>query len=134
MTEMDLESQLGQLLGGGRGGKAGELLGSLLRTIGADGAGNPLSGLLQQLHDGGLGDKAGSWVSTRPNEPVTGVELAQALPYQALEHVAEHCGVSAEEAADGLAAVLPEAVDRLTPGGEVPQVSLADLVGRLQKG
>ncbi|MEV0372897.1 YidB family protein [Streptomyces sp. NPDC050636] len=136
MTDNDLGSLLGDLLGGeqgrpsGQSREAGNLLASLLHTIGSDGGGNPLSGLLQQLHDGGLGEKSQSWVGAGQNQSISGVELAQALPYQALDHVAQQAGISPEHAADQLAQVLPETVDKLTPHGEVPQVSLEDLLRR----
>lgn len=139
MTDNDLGILLGELLGGEQGRpseksrEAGNLLASLLRTIGSDGGGNPLSGLLQQLHDGGLGEKSQSWVGNGKNQSISGVELAQALPYQALDHVAQQAGISPEHAADQLAQVLPEAVDKLTPQGEVPQVSLEDLLNQRQQ-
>ncbi|WP_431046276.1 YidB family protein [Streptomyces sp. P1-3] len=127
MAGNDLEGLLGGLLGAGRGGRA-HLLSALLGALGSGSGvgGNALDGLLEQLRDGGLGDKARSWVSTGANDPVSGPELAQALPYQALEYVAEQAGVSPETAADQLAEVLPEAVDKLTPDGDVPQGSLED--------
>lgn len=123
----DLGSLLGQLLGGGPGNSGGKLLGSLLGTLGS-GGGESLSGLLQQLREGGLGKQAGSWIGTGPNEGLTGPQLAQALPYQVLEAVARQWGLSPEQAADQLAQALPVAVDKLTPDGRVPEGSLQDLI------
>ncbi|TJZ44549.1 DUF937 domain-containing protein [Streptomyces piniterrae] len=134
MTDSDLGNLLGDLLGGSHSRSAGSLLASLLRTIGSDGGGNPLSGLLQQLHDGGLGEKSESWVGTGQNQPISGVELAQALPYQTLEHVAHQADISPEHAADQLAQAIPNVVDKLTPQGEVPQLSLEDLLGQQNAG
>ncbi|MFJ7159859.1 YidB family protein [Streptomyces sp. NPDC101118] len=127
----DLGSLLGGLLGGGSG-KGGDLLGALLTSLGGagtHGAGsNPLGALIDTLKEGGLGAKADSWVGTGGNQEVSGPEVAQALPYQALDHVAGQAGVTPEEAADRLAEVLPTAVDRLTPDGSVPEGSLEDLI------
>ncbi|WKX68934.1 YidB family protein [Streptomyces sp. XD-27] len=127
MAGNDLEALLGGLLGAGRGGPA-HLMGSLLSALGAGSGsgGNALDRLMEQLRDGGLGDQADSWVSTGANDPISGPELAQGLPYQVLEYVAEEAGISPETAADQLAEVLPEAVDKLTPDGTVPQGSLED--------
>ncbi|MFJ1706013.1 YidB family protein [Kitasatospora sp. NPDC088346] len=129
MAGNDLGSLLGGLLGGGRGAGAGNLLGALLGALGS-GGGDSLSGLLQQLQEGGLGAKARSWVGTGENEAVTGAEVAQALPYQELDLVARQAGLSPEQAADQLAVALPEAVDRLTPQGEVPAGSWEDVIAQ----
>ncbi|GAA0490083.1 hypothetical protein GCM10009544_58850 [Streptomyces stramineus] len=130
MAGNDLGSLLGGLLGGGKAVGPANLLGALLGTLGSDGGANPLSGLLQQLEDGGLREKTGSWVGTGENQPVSGAEVAQALPTQALDSVAQQAGLSPEEAADQMASVLPEAVDKLTPEGSVPEGSLEDILGR----
>nr|WP_268254397.1 YidB family protein [Streptomyces hiroshimensis] len=129
----ELGDLLGGLLGGGTGGgKGGNLLGALLTSLGGagtHGAGsNPLGALLDTLKEGGLGEKTDSWVGKGANQEVSGPEVAQALPYQALDHVAQQAGVSPEEAADELARTLPQAVDKLTPAGEVPEGSLEDLI------
>ncbi|MFH8790032.1 YidB family protein [Streptomyces roseoverticillatus] len=128
----ELGSLLGGLLGGGEAGKGGSLLGALLTSLGGagtHGAGsNPLGALLDTLKEGGLGEKTDSWVGKGANQEVSGPEVAQALPYQALDHVAEQAGVTPEEAADQLAQTLPQAVDKLTPSGEVPEGSLEDLI------
>ncbi|MBB4891993.1 uncharacterized protein YidB (DUF937 family) [Streptomyces olivoverticillatus] len=129
MAGNDLGSLLGGLLGGGRAG-AGGLLASLLGTLGdsGQGGGNPLQALVRELDEGGLGEKTRSWVGTGANQPLSGPEIAQAMPYQTLEHVAQQAGVTPEQAADQLAEALPEVVDKLTPTGEVPQGSLEDLI------
>ncbi|MEV6776175.1 YidB family protein [Streptomyces syringium] len=130
MADDDLGTLLGGLLGGGRSSGTGNLLAALLGTLGdsGQGGGNPLAALLSELRDGGLEGKAQSWVGSGANEPITGAEVAQALPYQTLDRVAQQAGIAPEEAADQLAAALPEAVDKLTPDGVVPQGSLEDLI------
>ncbi len=137
----DLGSLLGSLLGGGsggsggaggEGGRSGNVLAALLGALGApggQGGGSPLQGLLQQLNEGGLAGKTESWVGTGRNEPLSGPEVAQALPYQVLENVAQQSGVSPEQAADQLATAIPDVVDKLTPDGSVPQGgSLEELI------
>ncbi|MGK5631291.1 YidB family protein [Streptomyces sp. URMC 123] len=129
MATQDLGSLLDGLIGGGKGG--GGLVASLIATLGSaggGGTGNPLSGLIQQLSEGGLEERVRSWVGTGGNEAVSGPEVAQALPYQALDHVAQEAGISPESAADRLAQTLPVVVDRLTPQGDVPEGSLEDLI------
>ncbi|MFI5763210.1 MULTISPECIES: YidB family protein [unclassified Streptomyces] len=149
MAGNDLGSLLGGLLGGGSGGQGGgggNILGSLLGALmggggaggaqaagaapgaGAGAANNPLGGLLDMLKKSGLMDQAQSWVGTGENQPVSGEEIAKALPDDTLAKVAQEAGVSPEDAAHQIAQALPQAVDKLTPEGSVPSGSLEDII------
>ncbi|MFF5706284.1 YidB family protein [Streptomyces sp. NPDC012794] len=152
MAGNDLGGLLGGLLGGGRGGGAGgdgilgALLGALMGGGGAaaggraagdgtaggvtagGGADNPLGGLLDMLTRSGLADQARSWIGTGDNQPVSGAQIKEALPDDTLRETARQAGVSPEEAADRIARTLPEAVDKLTPNGQVPTESLEDII------
>ncbi|MET7620219.1 YidB family protein [Streptomyces sp. NPDC005408] len=143
MAGSDLGSLLGSLLGGGRqagaGGGAGNILGALLGALGGGGGaggagGNPLGALLSQLTKAGLGGQTQSWVGTGENQPVSGGQIADALPQETLQKVAQESGVTPEQAADEIAQSLPQAVDKLTPGGEMPPAgaSLEDLIKQQQ--
>ncbi|GAA3264969.1 YidB family protein [Streptomyces lavendulae] len=142
MAGNDLGSLLGGLLGGGQGGQggqgggAGNILGALLGALGGGGGGaqaggggnNPLGGLMDMLTRSGLADQAQSWLGTGENRPVSGSQIAEALPDDALRKAAEQAGVSPEQAADEIARSLPQAVDKLSPGGEIPSGSLEDII------
>ncbi|MET7754901.1 YidB family protein [Streptomyces sp. NPDC005389] len=145
MAGNDLGSLLGSLLGGAGGQSggsgAGGILGSLIGALaggqgggasggagGAGGASNPLGGLLDMLTRSGLTDQTRSWVGTGDNQPVSGAQIAEALPDETLQKVAQDAGVSPQEAADQIAQSLPQAVDRLTPTGSMPQGSLEDII------
>ncbi|GAA1363528.1 DUF937 domain-containing protein [Streptomyces beijiangensis] len=146
MAGNDLGSLLGGLLGGGSknaeggtaaGGGAGNILGSLLGALGgksggSGSGGNPLEGLMGMLSKSGLMDQAQSWVGTGDNKPVSGAQIAEALPDETLQQVAQDSGVSPEQAADQIAQSLPQAVDKLTPSGEVPQGSLEEIIKQQQ--
>ncbi|MFI5547493.1 YidB family protein [Streptomyces sp. NPDC051815] len=143
MAGNDLGSLLGGLLGGGQGGSGGggNILGALLGSLmggagGAQGAGgaggsnggNPLGGLLDMLTKSGLADQAQSWIGTGDNKPVSGAQIAEALPDQTLQQVAEQAGVTPQAAADQIAQTLPTAVDKLSPQGQLPTGSLEDII------
>lgn len=145
MAGNDLGSLLGGLLGGGSGGGqggggaggGGNILGALLGTLmggggGAQAAGgganNPLGGLMDMLTKSGLVDQARSWVGTGENQPVSGAQIAEALPEGTLQKVAEQAGVSPEDAAAQIAHALPQAVDKLSPTGSLPSGSLEDII------
>ncbi|NEB02125.1 YidB family protein [Streptomyces sp. SID13726] len=135
MAGNDLGTLLGGLLGGGgsggsgSGSGSGNILGALLGALGGargSGGGDSLGGLLDLLAKSGLAEQKDSWVGTGANRSVTGAQIQQALPDDTLQQVAERTGVSPDEAASELAQVLPGAVDKLTPGGQVP-ASLEEL-------
>ncbi|MFE6837611.1 YidB family protein [Streptomyces sp. NPDC057705] len=142
MAGNDLGSLLGGLLGGGggQGGSGGgaDILGSLLGALmgggaggqaaGGNGASNPLGGLLDMLTKSGLADQAQSWIGTGENKPVSADQIKEALPDGALQKAAERAGISPDQAADQIAQVLPQAVDKLTPQGQVPSGSLEDII------
>ncbi|WP_435865766.1 YidB family protein [Streptomyces virginiae] len=145
MAGDDLGGLLGGLLGGGGqgggGGGGGNILGALLGALMGGGAGgaragggadNPLGGLLDMLTKSGLADQAQSWIGTGQNQSVSGAQISEALPDETLQKVAAQAGVSPEQAADEIAQALPQAVDQLTPGGEIPSGSLEDII-RQQK-
>ncbi|MFG2971323.1 MULTISPECIES: YidB family protein [unclassified Streptomyces] len=128
MAGNDLESMLGSLLGGE--GKGAGLLTALIAAMSHGQGGGSLGGLLDSLARSGLTAQKDSWVGTGANQPVTGDQLQQALPDDTLQQVAEETGTTPEQAADQLARVLPDAVDRLTPEGAVPKASIEDLIRR----
>ncbi|VVE51787.1 hypothetical protein PTE30175_04637 [Pandoraea terrae] len=106
----------GQAAPGTQGSPAGgpavtDLLGSL----------GGLGGLAQVLQGGGLGDAVQSWIGTGANQPVSADQITQALgPGGQLQQLADTAGVTPDEAAQQLTGLLPEVVNHLTPGGDVP--------------
>ncbi|MGW3326389.1 YidB family protein [Streptomyces virginiae] len=143
MAGNDLGSLLGGLLGGsggqgGSGGAGGNVLGALLGALmgGAGGSqaggSNPLGGLMDMLTRSGLADQAQSWIGTGDNQSVSGAQIAEALPDEALQKAAAQAGVSPQEAADQIARALPTAVDKLSPEGQLPTGSLEEII-RAQK-
>lgn len=80
-----------------------------------------LSGLAQTFKDKGLGDVISSWIGTGNNLPVSADQIKEALGADQLQEIAKNAGVSQEEASQGLAGLLPEIIDKLTPDGKVPE-------------
>ncbi|MET7518798.1 YidB family protein [Streptomyces sp. NPDC005480] len=130
MAGTDLGSLLGSLLGRGTSSGTGNMLSTLLSSVGSDSSGSSIDGLLSQLKDGGLGAKSESWISDAENDPVSGAEIAQALPPGLLAAAAQAGGLSEIEAADQIAETLPVAVDKLTPEGKVPEGSIEEVIAQ----
>ena len=130
---------VGNVLGSALGGAAGQgtqspaLLQSLIGLLTSGGSGG-LSALLGHLKSGGLAEAVSSWVSTGPNQPVTGEQLKGALPPEMLSQLASKAGLDPNQAAQGLSQVLPSLVDRLSPSGDLPSgSSLQEALGGFAK-
>jgi len=115
--------KLAEMLGGAgrRPGPPGERG----RAGGADpGIGGVLAGGLREIVDrfraAGQGEAAESWVKTGPNRPVRPDQLATALGPDTLTALARQTGLPREEVLARLTRNLPEAVDRYTPEGRLP--------------
>lgn len=128
---------LGQALGGGaqRGGGLEDILGQVLGG-GADGGLGGLGGLLQKLEQAGAGDQARSWVGSGPNQSISTETIGQVFGRGGLSAIARQAGISESDAGAGLAQLLPELVNHVTPQGRMPDEdqlasSLGDLMRRL---
>jgi uncharacterized protein YidB (DUF937 family) len=125
---------LGDLLGGPIGSRAAAGGGgSLLVALAPMLAGGGLQKLLGTFHAQGMGGKANSWLSTGENEPLTGDEVRQVVGDDQVREAAKRLGVSEDEAASGLAALIPQIVDKASPDGELmDEQSIDDAFSRLQ--
>lgn len=79
-----------------------------------------LAGLVQTFREKGLGDLMSSWVSKEKNQPITADQINAVLGNAKIQALATRLGISTATVASGLATVLPQVVDRLTPAGTVP--------------
>jgi uncharacterized protein YidB (DUF937 family) len=96
---------------GGLGGLGGLLQGGMAGGLGS---------LLERLASAGQGDVANSWVGTGTNQPIQPHQLGTALGQTTVSDLARQTGMSEEELMAQLARVLPGVVDKLTPGGRIP--------------
>jgi len=89
-----------------------------------------LGALLERLKTAGQGDVADSWVRPGPNQPIQPGPLGSALGQTTVSELARHAGISEQELLAQLSRVLPGVVDKLTPGGRVPdQAEIANHFG-----
>ena len=110
----------GQRTSAGRapsGGGIGDVLSSVL----GGGGGGGLGALLERFQRAGLGEQAGSWVGTGANEPLPDAAVDKVFDRSEIAEIARRAGVSEQDASRGLAELLPEVVDKVTPGGSVPE-------------
>jgi len=115
-----LDGLLGSLMGGmqqGGGAQQSPLMQIALQLMQQNGG---LPGILGKFQQAGYGAQADSWVSTEQNQPISADALSQVLGHGQLAQIAQQLCMSQGEAAGGLASVLPQLVDRMTPHGQVP--------------
>ena len=100
------------------GGGLGDILGQVLG--GGTSSGGGLADLLARFQTAGFGEQASSWVGTGQNMPISPDALEQVFGRGGLAEIARRAGVSEQDATQGLSRLMPEVVDRVTPGGQVP--------------
>jgi uncharacterized protein YidB (DUF937 family) len=127
----DLAAMLGQGGGaglqGGAGGGQAALLQMVLSLLANNGQGGGLAGLMEKFQSAGLGEQMNSWVGTGQNLPVSAEQLGSVFGPDQMSQMAERVGLSTGDLGAQLSQLLPEAVDRFTPGGQVPAGGLGDL-------
>jgi uncharacterized protein YidB (DUF937 family) len=111
-----LGNALGGMLGGG-GQPQNPLLRVALQLLQQNGG---IQGVLDKFRQGGFADQADSWQSTGQNMPISAGALQEVLGTGAIGQIAQQLGMSHGDAAGGLAQVLPQLIDKLTPNGAVP--------------
>lgn len=79
-----------------------------------------LGELVEEFRKKGLGGVVDSWIDPGANKSVQTKEVSDALDSDMIDELTQRTGLSRDQVLDGLAKVLPGAVDRLTPDGHVP--------------
>jgi uncharacterized protein YidB (DUF937 family) len=112
-----LNGLLGGLLPGGTQPGQSPLVSVALQLIQQNGG---LPGIISKFEHGGMAEHVGSWVGTGENMPVTGNQLQEILGTGSIGQIAQQLGLSHGDASSGLAQVLPQIIDSMTPTGQVP--------------
>ena len=120
---MGLLDDVTKLAGGAGGGSFGNagLLNGVLQMLGSGGSGGGLMNIVQGFQQAGLSDAVSSWVGTGQNLPISGEQLQQGLGAGRVQQLAQSAGLTESATASALAGLLPTVIDRLTPGGSMPQ-------------
>jgi uncharacterized protein YidB (DUF937 family) len=113
----------GSLLSGSD--KQKQLMSAALSRI-SDPATGGLLGLVNTLRQLGLDDIVSSWISTGENKPISPEQVQNALGEGQINQMAQNMGVSHQEVSTGLAGLLPQLIDKLTPDGKLPESSVLD--------
>ena len=103
------------LLGGIVGGTMASLVNNILEQHGG------IQGVVNEFEQKGLGDTVRSWVSTGPNQPISPDQMQRALGPDLLQQLSQKSGIPVPDLTRQLAEILPQAVDKMTPGGTIPK-------------
>ena len=103
------------LLGGVVGAGMVSVVNNLLEQHGG------LQGLISQFQQNGFGETVNTWVGTGPNKAISPDQVHQALGPDLLQQLSAKSGLSVQDLAQKLSQILPQAVDTMTPGGQVPR-------------
>ena len=107
--------------GSGMGNKGGALMLLLLplamQWVQRNGG---IGGVLERFKNKGYSQQAASWVSTGANEELEPQAVSDVVGTEELSRLSQQLGVSQEEVSSGMAQILPEVVNQLTPQGGVP--------------
>ena len=122
----DMISGAGAGTGSGAPGTgSGGILDEIGKTFGGGGDSgrnlkDGLDSLLDRFRTNGQAEKADSWVSADANRDLGDGDLESAIGDDTLDELAQRTGLSRSELVARLKTALPETVNRLTPGGRVP--------------
>jgi uncharacterized protein YidB (DUF937 family) len=123
---------------GGGGGAAGSspIAGILMNMLGGQGgaqgqAGNQgmggtpgmaggIGGLLSSFQQAGLGHIAESWIGGGANQPVSPGQLQSVFGQSQVQNMASQAGMEPNDFLSQLSQHLPNAVNGMTPNGQIP--------------
>jgi uncharacterized protein YidB (DUF937 family) len=102
------------LIGGLVGAEMATVVNGLIQKHGG------IQGIVDQFQKQGLGATVQSWIGNGPNQPITAEQIHQALGAEGLKDLAAKAGLSTQDLAAKLSAILPQVIDKMTPEGKVP--------------
>ncbi len=116
-----LNSALGGLMGGA-GGSSSPMQSVLMSMLGGQQGGGTggLGGLLSRFQQAGLGHVADSWVGNGPNQPISPDQLHNVLGEDGVRSMADQAGMAPTDFLSQLSQHLPNAVNGVTPDGQLP--------------
>ncbi len=82
--------------------------------------GGGLGGLLSQFQNAGLGNIAQSWIGNGANHPVSPDQLQNVFGQQQVQTMANQAGMQPGDFLSQLSQHLPNAVNGMTPNGQLP--------------
>ncbi|RFC37026.1 MAG: protein of unknown function (DUF937) [Candidatus Nitrotoga sp. SPKER] len=109
------------------------LMGTIIGLINNPETGG-IQGLIDTFKEKGLGDTFASWIGTGQNLPVSNEQIQAVLGSEQVQSIAQKLGISSADASSGIANLLPQVIDKLTPNGQFPTGDILEQGIELLKG
>lgn len=103
---------------GGRSALMAMLLPLAMQWIQRNGG---IGAVLQRFQQKGYAKQADSWVATGPNDAMPDGAVDDVVGMDELSRLSQQLGVEQDEVVSGMAEILPEVTDQLTPDGNLPE-------------
>jgi uncharacterized protein YidB (DUF937 family) len=94
--------------------------GGLLDQLSSATSGTAIGDVLDRFRQAGAGSKVDSWVRNGPNEPIEARDVEKAIDEETLASLSRQTGLSRDDLIARITRDLPDAVDKMTPEGELP--------------
>ncbi|TFW72305.1 hypothetical protein C3Y98_04160 [Methylotenera oryzisoli] len=78
-----------------------------------------LEGVVAKFNEAGLSEQAASWISKGDNLPISAEQVIEVLGRDSIAGIAEKLTMSPSDISAKIAEYLPQAIDKMTPNGEV---------------
>ena len=115
-----LDGLIGSFMGGQQGGNPLLQIAMQMLANKGDAGGAGLGVLMNSLQNAGMGEQLKSWIGTGENMPISGDQLTSALGSDKISEIASQLGMGHGDVAGGLASMLPQIIDKLSPNGQLP--------------
>lgn len=112
--------KIGEMIRGAGDRNPNDPQGGILDQISKGVSGTALGDILDRFRGAGAGSKVDSWVGTGPNQPIESNDVEAAIDDETLTSLSMQTGLSREELISRITRDLPEAVNKMTPNGELP--------------
>lgn len=128
---MNILGSVKSALGGG--GDKGNIISAILELIQNQSGG--ISGLISKFNANGLGDIISSWTGDGENKSISSSQVQNIFGSDTIKNIASKFGLNTDSFTSQISELLPGVVDKLTPGGKLPEGDLlsqgANLLGGL---
>jgi uncharacterized protein YidB (DUF937 family) len=85
-----------------------------------------LEGIVAKFQQGGMTEIVQSWIGTGGNLPISSEQITAVLGSEQVQSLTHALGIDSSQ----LAHALPGLIDHLTPGGQLPQGGIGDILGQ----
>lgn len=108
-----------------------EVMSSLSGLLGGSGAGSQLDlgSIVSNLQGSGLSDIAASWLGNGENLPISADQIGNLFNSDQLSSFASALNLDMDSVKSGLSNLIPQLIDKASPGGEILDLSNLDAGG-----